>query len=105
MRQFFDRFADRVAHWAAQPAFFVFCVLLIVLWAPSLALIGNVDTWQLIINTATTIITFLMVALLHNSQQRFEDDTDARLEEMLRSRVRTTPWSPSRRWMVPWDRD
>jgi low affinity Fe/Cu permease len=67
---FFDRFAGWAAHVASRAAFFAFCVLLIVLWAPSILLIRSIDTWQLIINTATTIITFLMVALLQNSQTR-----------------------------------
>ena len=46
------------------------CVLLVVIWLPSFFLIRSLDTWQLIINTVTTIITFLMVALLQNSQTR-----------------------------------
>jgi len=66
----FDRFAGLAAHLASRAAFFLFCVLLVVVWFPSIVLIRNVDTWQLIINTATTIITFLMVALLQNSQTR-----------------------------------
>jgi len=67
---FFDRFAGWSALIASRAYFFAFCVLLIVLWAPSYFFMRNVDTWQLIINTATTIITFLMVALLQNSQTR-----------------------------------
>src|SRR3954452_16513069 len=67
---FFDRFAGWAALVASRATFFAFCVLLIVVWAPSFFLIGDIDTWQLIINTATTIITFLMVALLQNSQTR-----------------------------------
>ncbi len=67
---FFDRFAGHAAQLASRAYFFAFCVLLILLWAPSILLIRTVDTWQLIINTATTIITFLMVALLQNSQTR-----------------------------------
>jgi low affinity Fe/Cu permease len=66
----FDRFAGSAAHVASRAWFFAFCVLLVALWAPSYGLFGNVDTWQLLINTATTIITFLMVALLQNSQTR-----------------------------------
>jgi low affinity Fe/Cu permease len=66
----FDRFAGLAAHLASRAAFFLFCVLLVIVWLPSIVLIHNVDTWQLIINTATTIITFLMVALLQNSQTR-----------------------------------
>ena len=64
----FDRFASAAARVASRAWFFCFCVLLVVLWAPSIILIRSIDTWQLIINTLTTIITFLMVALLQNSQ-------------------------------------
>src|SRR5438093_6698746 len=67
---FFDRFASWSALVASRAYFFAFCVLLIVVWAPTIFLIRDIDTWQLIINTATTIITFLMVALLQNSQTR-----------------------------------
>ncbi len=67
---FFDRFAGGAALVASRATFFAFCVLLIALWAPSILLLRSIDTWQLIINTATTIITFLMVALLQNSQTR-----------------------------------
>src|SRR5207237_3394839 len=67
---FFDRFAGMSALVASRAYFFAFCVLLIVLWAPSIVVLHDIDTWQLIINTATTIVTFLMVALLQNSQTR-----------------------------------
>lgn len=67
---FFDRFAGWTARVASRATFFAFCVLLIVVWAPSYLILGSIDTWQLIINTATTIITFLLVALLQNTQTR-----------------------------------
>jgi len=66
----FDRFAGVSSKVASRAVFFTVCVLLVVVWAPTYFLIRNVDTWQLIINTVTTIITFLMVALLQNSQTR-----------------------------------
>ena len=66
----FDRFAGHAAKFAAKPWFFAMCVTLVLIWAPSYFVIGNLDTWQLIINTATTIVTFLMVALLQNTQTR-----------------------------------
>lgn len=66
----FDRFAEAASRVASRAWFFCFCVLLVVLWAPSIVLLRDIDTWQLIINTLTTIITFLMVALLQNSQTR-----------------------------------
>jgi len=49
------------------------CVLLVVMWAPSYLLLPDVDTWQLIINTVTTIVTFLLVALLQNTQKRADE--------------------------------
>ena len=79
---FFDRFAGWAAHLASRAAFFAFCVLLIVVWAPSIVLLRSVDTWQLIINTATTIITFLMVALLQNSQTRSDQAVQHKLNAL-----------------------
>jgi low affinity Fe/Cu permease len=69
-RSLFDRFADRASTVVSRAPFFAFCVLLIVLWLPSYFAFGSIDTWQLIINTITTIVTFLLVALLQNSQTR-----------------------------------
>ncbi|MFI9595323.1 low affinity iron permease family protein [Nonomuraea sp. NPDC052265] len=66
----FDRFATVVAAFAFKPWFFALCVLLVVLWAPSYLVIRDVDTWQLLVNTGTTIITFLLVALIQNTQSR-----------------------------------
>ena len=74
----FDRFAGGAATFASRAPFFAFCVLLIVVWAPTIAFF-KLDTWQLIINTATTIITFLMVALLQNSQTRNDQATQHKL--------------------------
>jgi hypothetical protein len=68
----FDRFASAVAKRVSKAWFFIACTLLVVIWAPSFALF-NIDTWQLIINTLTTIITFLLVALLQNTQKRADD--------------------------------
>src|SRR5262249_29116364 len=76
---FFDRFAEKASEFFSKPWFFTMCVLLVVLWVPSFFVIGSVDTWQLIINTATTIVTFLMVALLQNSQTRANEPTQDKL--------------------------
>ncbi len=69
---FFDRFAESAAGFVSRAPFFAACLLLVLIWAPSFWLFSSVDTWQLIINTVTTIITFLLVALLQNSQRRGE---------------------------------
>jgi hypothetical protein len=66
----FDRFATAVEDFVSRAWFFAGCALLIVIWAPSIVLFRSIDTWQLVINTATTIVTFLLVALLQNTQSR-----------------------------------
>lgn len=66
----FDRFATRVSDTVSQAWFFAFCVAIVVLWAPSYFVLHDINLWQLIINTLTTIITFLLVALLENTQSR-----------------------------------
>jgi low affinity Fe/Cu permease len=75
----FDRFAGHASRFASQAPFFAFCLLLVIVWAPSYFLLSDVDTWQLIINTVTTIVTFLLVALLQNSQYRTDEATQQKL--------------------------
>ena len=75
----FDRFAEGAAKFFSRPWFFAMCLLLVLIWAPSYFVVGNLDTWQLIINTATTIVTFLMVALLQNTQMRADRSTQDKL--------------------------
>ncbi len=66
----FDRFAAAASVLVGRAPFFAVCVGLVAIWLPSILIIRDVDAWQLIINTATTIITFLLVALLQNSSHR-----------------------------------
>jgi low affinity Fe/Cu permease len=94
----FDRFAKGAAGFFSKPWFFALCVLLVLVWAPSYLAIQNVDTWQLIINTATTIVTFLMVALLQNTQTRADEATQDKLNaiadglaDLMRSAARNDP--------------
>ncbi len=75
----FDRFAAAASGWVSRAWFFSACVGLIVVWMPSFFVLGDVDTWQLVINTATTIVTFLLVALLQNAQQRADQATQHKL--------------------------
>lgn len=76
----FDRFAEAASEFASHAAFFIGCALVVLLWLPSYLIIRNLNTWQLIINTLTTIITFLLVALLQNSQRRSEQATQLKLD-------------------------
>lgn len=74
----FDRFATAVATRVAETWFFIACMLLVVIRAPTFVFL-DIDTWQLIINTATTIVTFLLVALLQNTQKRADDAVQQKL--------------------------
>jgi len=78
----FDRFAARASDFVSEAVFFLGCVLLVVVWLPSYFVFRNIDTWQLVINTATTIVTFLLVALLQNSQRRNELAMNAKLDAL-----------------------
>jgi len=75
----FDRFAERASQFVSGAWFFALCLLLVLVWVPSLPLFSSIDTWQLVINTATTIVTFLLVALLQNSQWRGSEATNRKL--------------------------
>lgn len=66
----FDQIASTASKAVSRAPFFIACLAMVVVWAPSYFVIHDLDLWQLIINTATTIITFLLVALLQNSQYR-----------------------------------
>ncbi len=79
----FDRIASGVSRIVAKAWFFCACVLIVLLWAPSYFAIGDVDTWQLIINTLTTIITFLLVALLQNTQYRSDQAAQKKLNAIV----------------------
>jgi low affinity Fe/Cu permease len=80
----FTRIANKVAHVTGLPATFAVCVLIVVAWAVSGPIFGFSDTWQLVINTGTTIITFLMVFLIQNTQNRDGAAIQAKLDELIR---------------------
>ena len=82
--QAFTRFATAAARWTGRPLVFVACCGLVILWAVSGPLFGFSDTWQLVINTSTTIITFLMVFLIQNTQNRDNNALHAKLDELIR---------------------
>lgn len=80
---------SRIANWAARisgrPATFVFAVSVILMWIITGPLFRFSDTWQLVINTATTIITFLMVFLIQNTQNRDTEAMQVKLDELIRA--------------------
>src|SRR4051794_32552140 len=83
--RFFTFCAARISTLAGQPIAFVLAVALILVWGCTGPLFHYSDTWQLVVNTATTIVTFLMVFLIQNSQNRDAAAMQAKLDEMLRA--------------------
>ena len=81
----FTRFAKSTSRAAGHPASFCFAVAIILLWAASGVLFRFSDTWQLVINTGTTIVTFLMVFLIQNTQNRDSQAIQVKLDEIIRS--------------------
>lgn len=80
---FFSKFATTVADLSGKPATFALAVALVLVWAASGPLFDYSETWQLVINTSTTIITFLMVFVLQNSQNRDGKALQAKLDELI----------------------
>jgi low affinity Fe/Cu permease len=85
MRKLFNLFAAKTSNAAGQPLTFMIAVLVVIVWAVTGPLFDYSDTWQLVINTGTTIVTFLMVFLIQNSQNRDGAAMQAKLDELLRS--------------------
>jgi len=81
----FQRFAASVAHYSGRPVTFVLAVLVVVAWAVTGPIFHFGDTWQLVINTGTTIVTFLMVFLIQNTQNRDSVAVQIKLDELIRS--------------------
>lgn len=79
----FARFANTVAHASGRPVAFALCFVAIILWAVTGPIFHYSDTWQLVINTGTTIVTFLMVFLIQNTQNRDGAALQAKLDELI----------------------
>jgi len=82
-RASFSRFAHAVAHAAGTPTAFLLAMLTIVTWAITGPIFGYSDTWQLVVNTGTTIVTFLMVFLIQNTQNRDALAVQLKLSELV----------------------
>ena len=84
-RSIFGRFATHTARAMGHPLAFLLAVLIIVVWAITGPFFGYSDTWQLVINTSTTIVTFLMVFLIQNTQNRDSTAVQLKLDELIRA--------------------
>lgn len=85
MSGLFERLASRVSAAAGRPLAFALALSIILVWGVSGPLFGWSDTWQLVINTGTTIVTFLMVFLIQNAQNRDAAAIQAKLDEVIRA--------------------
>ena len=85
MDRFFERLSGRIATATGQPSAFILALATIIVWAVTGPLFNWSDTWQLVINTGTTIVTFLMVFLIQNAQNRDGSAIQAKLGELIRS--------------------
>lgn len=69
----FDRLAEAVSQFVSRGAFFTASLIVVLLWLPTILFISSIDTWQLVINTLTSVLAFLLIALLQNSERRYDD--------------------------------
>jgi low affinity Fe/Cu permease len=83
MHETFTKFASAIARAAGNPLAFALCCLTVIVWGAAGPVFGFSDTWQLIINTGTTIVTFLMVFLIQNTQNRDGAAMQAKLDEII----------------------
>lgn len=85
MKEVFRRTASRVSTWAGSAAVFLGAVTIVAIWALTGPIFKFSDTWQLVINTGTTIVTFLMVFLIQNTQNRDSKAVQIKLDELIRA--------------------
>lgn len=85
MNKLFTRFANATAKWVGRPYTFFLCLAIVIVWGVSGPVFGFSDTWQLVINTGTTIVTFLMVFLIQNTQNRDTEALQIKLDELIRA--------------------
>jgi low affinity Fe/Cu permease len=81
----FHHFARALSRWSGHPAAFIGAVTLVVGWAVAGPILGYSEGWQLVINTATTVLTFLMVFLIQNTQNRDTEAMHIKLDELIRA--------------------
>jgi low affinity Fe/Cu permease len=85
MDRFFTGIANHIARFVGDPVAFVLALLTVIVWGVTGPVFHYSDTWQLVINTGTTIVTFLMVFLIQNSQNRDAAAMQAKLDELIRA--------------------
>ncbi|AZB28474.1 low affinity iron permease family protein [Chryseobacterium balustinum] len=84
-KSFFERFSDRAVCFTGSPTAFIVATLLVVIWAATGPFFNFSETWQLVINTGTTIVTFLMVFLIQKTQNKDSKAIQIKLNELIAS--------------------
>jgi low affinity Fe/Cu permease len=85
VEEVFEKAANAISRATGRPAAFILCALVVIVWAISGPFFHYSDTWQLVINTGTTIVTFLMVFLIQNTQNREGQALQVKLDELIRA--------------------
>jgi low affinity Fe/Cu permease len=85
MDRIFTKISGGIAAFAGQPVAFIMAIALMIIWGVTGPMFHYSDTWQLVVNTGTTIVTFLMVFLIQNSQNRDAGALQAKLDELIRA--------------------
>jgi len=85
VKDLFHKFAAKVSNAVGTPRAFILAILIVIIWAATGPVFGFSDTWQLVINTGTTVVTFLMVFLIQNTQNRDSKAIHIKLDELLKA--------------------
>lgn len=78
----FDKFAERASEIVGKAGFFILALLMVLVWVPTIAIFSSVDTWQLVISTVTSVLAFLLVALLQNSARRADIAVNRKIDAL-----------------------
>jgi hypothetical protein len=78
----FDGFAEATSQFVSRGSFFTVCLVVVVIWMPTIALFESVDTWQLVINTMTSVLAFLLIALLQNTERRYDEALHRKIDAL-----------------------
>jgi len=78
----FDRFAEGASQFVSRGLFFTISVVVVAIWMPTIFFFQSIDTWQLIINTLTSVMAFLLIALLQNSERRYDEALHQKIDAL-----------------------
>jgi len=78
----FDRFAEGTSRFVSKGLFFTISVVVVAIWMPTIFVFHDVDTWQLVINTLTSVLAFLLIALLQNSERRYDEALHQKIDAL-----------------------